>query len=123
MHVRELPHTLDEEKPLIYMWEIRTAEGALLGRYVGKAKGGAKRPRAHYARNVANILSGKPYCKNNPAGYRRVHYALAEAQRNGLAITLQLLCNVQPGENINEVEQWHINNQNCRGAGSWQLNG
>jgi hypothetical protein len=105
------------------MWEIRGSGGALLGRYVGKAKSGAKRPRTHYARNVANILSGKPYRKGNPNGYRRIRQALAEAQRQGHSITLQFLCNVMPGESINIVEQRLTREHNCLGQEPWQLNG
>ena len=123
MHFCELPHTVHEELPLIYMWEIRANDGTLVGRYIGKAKRGAGRPRKHYARNVANILSSKPYRKDNPNGYRRVHFALAEAERHRLAITLQLMCNVQPDQNINQVKQWHIHHHNCAGAEPWQLNG
>ena len=119
----ELPHTLRVDLPLIYMWEIHDKDGKLLGRYVGKAKSGAKRPLTHYSRNVANILARKPYRKANPDGYRRIHRALADAQCHGNSITLQFLCNVLPGETIDEVEQRHIRDQNSRGEELWQLNG
>lgn len=123
MRYVELPHRLRVDLPLIYMWEIRASDGSLLGRYVGKAKGGVKRPRTHYSRNVASILAGKPYRKSNPNGYRRVHLALAEAERQGLCITLQFLCNVLPGENIDEVEQRYIREYRSQGEETWQLNG
>ena len=113
---------VDEVQPLIYMWEIRNHAGQLIGRYVGKAKAGANRPRKHYARNVANILAGKPYRKGNPDGYRRVHRALAEAERLGYVLTLSFLCNVNQEETINEAEQRCIREQNCRGIEAWQLN-
>ena len=116
-------HKLDELSALIYMWEIYKTDGLLVGRYVGKAKAGAHRPRTHYARNVANILADKPYRKSNPTGFRRIHYALAQAERTGLQITLQFLCNVAPHENINEVEQMHIRLHDCSGSEAWQLNG
>lgn len=113
---------VDESRPLIYMWEIRYHAGQLIGRYVGKAKAGANRPRKYYARNVANILAGKPYRKRNPDGYRRVHHALAEAEWLGYTLTLSFLCNVNQEESINEAEQRCIREQNCRGIEAWQLN-
>lgn len=122
MRFKVLPHSLNEGQPLIYMWEIRSSEGALVGRYVGKAKAGAKRPLNHYARNVANIVAGKPYRKSKPTAYRRIHHALAEAERRGHVVTLQFLCNVAPSENINEVEQRHIREQDSRGSQGWKLN-
>jgi hypothetical protein len=119
---RVLPHTLNEALPLIYMWEIHEPGGVLVGRYVGKAKAGAKRPRSHYKRNVANILLSKPYRKGKPSGYRRIHQALAEAERKGLQISLQFLCNIEPHENINEIEQKYIRAYSCAGSEAWQLN-
>jgi hypothetical protein len=114
---------VDEQQPLIYMWEIRSSSGHLIGRYVGKAKAGSKRPRNDYSRNVANALAGKPYRKGKASAYRRVHHALAEAHRLGNCVTLSFLCNVQPGENINQVEQRCIGERSCKGSESWQLNG
>lgn len=116
------PHELNVESALIYMWEIRDGDD-LVGRYVGKAKGGSKRPLKHYKRNVANILLGKPYRKGKPDGYRSIHLALAEAERRGYDVTLHFLCNVNPGENINQIEQKCILEQESRGPASWQLNG
>ena len=123
MQFRLVPHELNESLPLIYMWEIREPDGRLVGRYIGKAKAGARRPLKHYKRNVANILANKPYRSGNPSGYRRIHHALAEAERVGLQVTLQFVCNVAPHENINEVEQKCIRMQNCLGSEAWQLNG
>ncbi len=105
------------------MWEIRDQCDELLGRYVGKAKAGAKRPLAHYRRNVQNFLDGKPYRKNNLRGYRRIHLALADAQQCGHRILLSFLCNVQVGENINALERQWIAKQNSCGTEAWQLNG
>ena len=116
-------YSVDETRPLIYMWEIHDRGGRLLGRYVGKAKAGAKRPRTHYARNVANILAAKHYRKSNPNGFRKIHHVLAEAQRLGHSITLTFLCNVPSNEDINEVERRCIAQQKCQGSESWQLNG
>ncbi|MBK0115611.1 MULTISPECIES: hypothetical protein [unclassified Delftia] len=124
MRFQELPHCIDENMALIYMWEIRRFDtNELLGRYVGKAARGAKRPRKHYSRNVSNRLLGRPYRKSEPNGYRRVHIALADAERQQHTVTLQFLCNVQSDEDINEIEQLHIAAQNCCGPEPWQLNG
>ena len=123
MRFVELPSAVDPGLPLIYLWEIRRPGGELVGRYVGKAKGGAGRPRRHYARNVRNVLAGRPYRKGKPAQFRRIHLALAEAERLGHHVTLAFLCNVGSHENINEIEQLHIQLQNSAGPGSWQLNG
>jgi hypothetical protein len=123
MRFELVPHQLNEDLPLIYMWEIHSTSGELMGRYVGKAKSGANRPLKHYRRNVSNILQGKPYRKHNPSGFRRIHHALASAQAQGYEITLQFLCNVSPNENINEVEQKYIQSMKCSGEEAWQLNG
>ena len=117
------PHVLDETQPLIYMWEIQDASSSLIGRYVGKAKAGAQRPRNHYARNVANILQGRPYRKGNPKGYREVHSALANAVQCGHRVRLTFLCNVGPDEDINEAERAWIVTKNSKGHEPWQLNG
>lgn len=118
-----LPHQLNENESLIYMWEIHSNAGELLGRYIGKAKAGAKRPRTHYYRNVMNILAGKAYRKGNPEGYRKIHKALADAHLSGNTITLTFLCNVPAEENINEVEQRYIKAYGSQGCEPWQLNG
>lgn len=123
MQFTELPHTVNTAAPLIYMWEIHSISGDLVGRYVGKAKGGARRPRTHYGRNVRNILAGKPYRKGKPLQFRRVHVALADAVRAGHRVTLRLLCNVADCEDIDAVEQAHICAMQCRGSEPWQLNG
>jgi hypothetical protein len=117
------PHLIEENLPLIYMWEIRDNAGTLIGRYVGKAKGGSKRPRKHYSKNVRNILDGKVYRKSKPNAFRRIHLALAEAERNDHSIVLYFLYNILVHENINEVEQSFISQQNCKGVEAWQLNG
>lgn len=116
-------NAIDEFSPLIYMWEIYTQEGVLVGRYVGKAKNGAKRPQKHYQRNIRNFLAGKPYRKGNPEGYRKIHRALAEATQKDYQITLQYICNINEYENINDIERKYINKHNCLGSEPWQLNG
>jgi hypothetical protein len=101
----ELPSTVDPGAALIYLWQVWTREGEIVYRYVGKAEGGASRPRDHYRRNVRNLLSGKPYRAGKPDEFRVVHRRLAEAMRNGERVTLTLLCNVSTGEDINEAER------------------
>ncbi|MDB5761638.1 MAG: hypothetical protein JWQ21_633 [Herminiimonas sp.] len=112
---------IDTKAPLIYMWEIHTASGTLIGRYVGKADSGQERPMGHYRRNVNKLLKGLPYRNGKP--YRRIHHALAEATSAGHAITLQYLCNVDPGENIFEIEMHYIRKYGCLAADGIGLNG
>ncbi|CAE6862670.1 hypothetical protein R75465_07750 [Paraburkholderia aspalathi] len=104
----------DESQPLLYQWEIQDVQtGEVLGRYVGKARAGSRRPRCHYARNVRRLLAGLPYRKNKPEAFRVVHHALADAVRRGDRITLTLLRNISPGEDINEAERVTISALNC----------
>jgi hypothetical protein len=105
---------VDETKPLLYQWEIHDAQtGQLLARYIGKAVRGGRRPLRHYARNVRRLIAQLPYRKNNPNGFRRVHHALAEAVTAGNRITLTLLRNVGPNEDINDAERTAIHASNC----------
>jgi hypothetical protein len=113
---------VDQSRPLIYMWEIWAENGTLLGRYVGKASRGSRRPLSHYKRNVMNILDGRPYRKGKPDGYRRVHRMLAEAMSSGHRVRLSLLRNVEPHESINQVERILIKENNSSGSEPWQLN-
>jgi hypothetical protein len=115
------PPGVDPKQPLIYMWEIADASGQVIGRYIGKANGGEKRPRQHYARNVEKLLGGKPY--KNGKDYRRVHYALAQAVVQGHAISLQYLCNVPEDLNIFEVETRYIHEYGCNIRDGIGLNG
>jgi len=114
---------VNPDKALIYMWEIYDKSDVLVGRYVGKAKNGAKRPLKHYKRNVARLIAGKPYRKSNPNSYRVVHKALADAVDKNYVIKLYFLANINEGEDINQVEQALINQHDCKGSESWQLNG
>ncbi|ENO1697950.1 MULTISPECIES: hypothetical protein [Vibrio] len=114
---------VNPDKALIYMWEIYDKTDVLVGRYVGKAKNGAKRPLKHYKRNVARLIAGKPYRKSNPNSYRVVHKALADAVDKNYVIKLYFLANISEGEDINQVEQALINQHDCKGSASWQLNG
>ncbi len=114
---------VDTERGLIYMWEIRdTKEDMLLGRYVGKSSKGGGRPLTHYTRNVTNLLAGKPYRKENPDGFRRIHHALADAARRGARITLVFLANIRDGDDINKLEREFIKSVDSSGNEPWQLN-
>ncbi|EKF9373200.1 hypothetical protein O1B80_003461 [Vibrio cholerae] len=114
---------VNPDKALIYMWEIYDKTDVLVGLYVGKAKNGAKRPLKYYKRNVARLIAGKPYRKSNPNSYRVVHKALADAVDKNYVIKLYFLANINEGEDINQVEQALINQHDCKGSESWQLNG
>ena len=116
-----LDSNIDVTAPLIYMWEIRDLQGKLVGRYIGKANGGDKRPTQHYPRNVSKLLAGKPYKKGK--NYRRVHYGLADAVDAGHGISLSYLCNVHDTVDIFEVESRYINEYSCTADDGIGLNG
>lgn len=113
--------SVDRKSPLIYMWEIHDGRGAVVGRYIGKANGGDKRPTQHYPRNVKKLLKGLRY--RNDKDYRRVHYALAEAVVAGHTISLTYLCNVADDVDIFEVESRYINEYRCNADDGIGLNG
>lgn len=119
-YIPPLPN-IDVTAPLIYMWEIRNDDDEILGRYVGKANGGEKRPTMHYNRNVNRLLQGRPY--RNGKKYRRIHIALADAVKAGHRISLSYLCNVSEDENIFEVEQHYIREYGCNKPDGIGLNG
>lgn len=112
---------IDVTAPLIYMWEIQDASDTVVGRYIGKANGGEKRPTQHYTRNVNKLLKGLPYKKGQ--NYRRVHYSLADAVITGHRISLSYLCNVPEGQNIFEVETRYIHQYGCYASDGVGLNG
>ena len=112
---------VDVNAPLIYMWEIRDASGAVTGRYIGKANGGEHRPTTHYPRNVDKLLRGLPYKKGKD--YRRVHYSLANAVLSGHAISLSYLCNVPEDQDIFAVEMHYIRQYRCNADDGVGLNG
>ncbi|HDZ9500592.1 TPA: hypothetical protein RUZ94_003516 [Vibrio cholerae] len=96
---------VNPDKALIYMWEIYDRNDVLVGRY------------------VARLIAGQPYRKSNPNSYRVVHKALADAVDKNYVIKLYFLANINEGEDINQVEQTLINQHDCKGSESWQLNG
>lgn len=116
---------VNQETPLIYMWEIHKPNGEIFGRYVGKSKD-SERPLKRYKMNVTNLLAGKPYHNiKKPEGYREIHKKLAEAvaDNGNYSITLTFLCNVLNEQNINDIERYWIKEKNCGGGECWQLNG
>ncbi|MNJ61220.1 hypothetical protein D3C77_569990 [compost metagenome] len=94
------PGSIDQRKPLLYMWQIAEDDGQVVYRYVGKAQGGAGRPLKHYRRNVDNFIAGKPYRKSKPDRWRDVHRWLIWAVLTDRPITLYLIRNVPEEENI-----------------------
>lgn len=121
MHYTVPPPGVDAKAPLIYMWEIHDLLGQTVGRYIGKANGGDKRPTQHYPRNVNKLLQGLPYKKGK--NYRRVHYALADAVLAGYSISLTYLCNVPETVDIFKVESHYINKYGCNADDGVGLNG
>jgi hypothetical protein len=97
--------TVDDTKPLIYLWEVIDHDDGLVYCYVGKAKNGAGRPQKHYARNVRNLFLGRPYRKGKQENFRQVHRQLALAMQSQHRIVLRLIRNVMPNEDINTVER------------------
>jgi len=77
MRFEEGASDVDPSRPLIYLWEIVGSDGTVCCRYVGKASGGAHRPRTQYRRNVNNILQGRPYRKGKPDQFRAIHRRMA----------------------------------------------
>lgn len=112
---------VDVLAPLIYMWEIHDLQDRLVGRYIGKANGGSKRPNKHYPRNVNKLHVKKPYKKGK--NYRRVHYALADAVEAGYRISLTYLCNVPEDQDIFKVETRYIKEYGCDADDGIGLNG
>jgi hypothetical protein len=98
------PGLVDQTRALIYAWRINDQDDALRYCYVGKAESGAARPLEHYARNVNNLLSNRPYRAGKPDRFRRVHKRLADAMEWGWPVILQLVRNVEPSEDIFAVE-------------------
>ncbi|MEA2677608.1 MAG: hypothetical protein QOJ81_1749 [Chloroflexota bacterium] len=112
---REVESSVDPSKPLIYLWEIRDAGGRLMTCYAGESVRGAGRPRTAYARNVDRLRVGIPWHSDPTKSYRRIHHALSEAIDRRQVVTLTLLCNVHPGENINQIERRERARHGCPG--------
>ena len=109
MNFKESPGNIDPARALIYLWEILDSHGNIVYRYVGKASGGAHRPRTQYKRNVINLLTGQPYRKSKPTKFRPIHRRMAQAVKAGETIRLSFICNVSPVEDINQLERYWQN--------------
>ena len=106
MEFKTIKNDVNESAPLLYLWEILdTSSGQSIGRYVGKAKNGSRRPLKHYVRNVRRLLRGEAYRKSKPNAYRTVHRAMRDAVQNGQQITLTLIRNIPSGEDIDLAER------------------
>lgn len=103
---------VDPKQPGIYEWCIES-----VGLYIGQYKN-ASRPRQEYGRNVANILSGRPYRKNKPDRFRIIHRKLAEAIVDQQSITLSLIENV-----VDEVERNRRERELIADRRHWALQG
>jgi hypothetical protein len=103
---------IDAHGPLIYLWTISNTTNEVVGRYVGKAQRGQKRPTQDYVYNVDRLLQGKPY-RTFGRDYRQVHQAMAKAVRAGHTIHLHYVCNVAPNENIYKLEAHYIREYGC----------
>lgn len=112
---RELPSNVDPKRSLVYLWEIRRQDGSLALCSVGKASGGASRPRTVCPNNIRRLRAGLPWHGQSMDGYRPIHHALSDAVDKGYEVTLTLLCNVEPGEDINEVERRERAKYGCAG--------
>jgi hypothetical protein len=112
---REVPSDVDATRALIYLWEIRDTNGRLITCYVGKAKNGASRPRRAYGNNVRRLRAGLGWHGGSVDDFRPIHRAMADAADNGHEVTLTLVCNVMPGEDINAAERRERIRFGCRG--------
>jgi hypothetical protein len=90
---------VDGNLPGLYEWRI---EG--VGIYIGQYKK-VTRPRREYGLNVGRLLTGRPYRKAKPEGFRAIHCALAQAVRDKLTVTLRLLENEPDKEARNRRER------------------
>jgi hypothetical protein len=83
----EIAGGVDTTLPGIYVHEIDD-----INVYVGKYTH-SKRPFKAYARNVTNLLAGKPY-HNKGSDYRNIHWELAEAVLAGKKVVIRIIENV-----------------------------
>jgi hypothetical protein len=88
---------VDCGKPGIYLRQVEDA-----GTYIGR-----------YTKNAQTDERISPQCRAHPKGlqshhpdgrFRRIHYALADAVRDGKCITLSIVANCTPSE-LKRVEQ------------------
>jgi len=100
----------DCSRPGLYEWHIEC-----VGRYICKFKR-INRPLKEYGRNVVRLVSGLPYRKGKPDGFRRIHVELAQAVRSGRRIELTILENPSLAD-INRRERELISERGSLNAG------
>lgn len=83
---------VDPKASGLYEWHV-----ADVGIYVGKFTRW-RRPFREYALNVERLLSGRPYRRADPVGFRRIHRVLAGAVRSGRRIELHMVENAPRSE-------------------------
>ncbi|MCY0854061.1 hypothetical protein [Cupriavidus sp. D39] len=98
---------------LLYLWEIRSADGALIGKYLGKAQG-HYRPLTWYGIRVVGVMAG--------AQGRTIHHALVDAAIARHKVKVTLLCNAPDKDTLAVWENHAIAAISCFGDHSSQLN-
>ncbi|MGF6664832.1 hypothetical protein QF000_006500 [Paraburkholderia atlantica] len=98
---------------LLYLWEIRSTEGALIGKYLGKARG-HYRPLSWYGLRVVRVMAG--------ARRRKIHHALVDAAIARHNVKVTLLCNAPDKHTLAVWENHAIAALSCFGDHPSQLN-
>lgn len=80
-YVEEVLPGVDAAEPGVYEWRIEGV-GCYIGQYTRQ-----RRPRREYGLNVGRLLTGRPYRKNKPGGFRQIHRELTQAVRDRRKIT------------------------------------
>lgn len=96
-----IPPGINLAEPGIYEWRL---DG--IGIYVGKS---CRLPRRiqEYPNNVRKLISGAPYRRNQPTGYRIVHHQLKQAYDSKIGVIVTVLENCARSE-LNERERYWI---------------
>jgi hypothetical protein len=98
---QQISDHINLDAPGIYEWRI---EG--VGVYIGNSNH-LRRRLKEYLNNVRNIVSGLPYRKNNPDGFRVVHHHLYEVWKRRSAVTWTVLENCELAS-LNDRKQFWI---------------
>ena len=78
--------------PVIYHWRFRRPTGEVHN-YVGQAPNASQRTWDAYVDHAFKLLNGVPYRPDLPDGFHAVHYALAQAVREGWEVQVRLVEN------------------------------
>lgn len=95
-----VPEGMTLDLPGIYAWKIEGG-AVYVGRYTNKS-----RILREYENNIRRLLSGEPYRRQKPTGFRRIHRALADAVRHHRRIELHILQNCLPHELDHQERSW-----------------